>query len=123
MQTANCGASAVAVLFFCHRRSLRDAEADFLGLFSRPEFPQLPFIDKVFDVPFVQVHLSSLIPMILLFRKPSRFPMQFIDKESDAPVVRVQQVWVQFARRQLGSHSCSSSFCVDTVVHIPVVVQ
>ena len=30
---------------------------------------------------------------------------------------------VQTWRRQLSSHSCSSSFCVDTVVHIPVVVQ
>ena len=45
---------------FGRRHSLRDAEADFLGLFSRPKFPQLPFIDEVFDVPLVQVHMSSL---------------------------------------------------------------
>ena len=60
VQTANCGVSAVAVLFLVVGHSLRDAEAVFLGLFSGPEFPQLPFIDKVFDVPFVQVHMSSL---------------------------------------------------------------
>ena len=41
----------------------------------------------------------------------------------DVPVVRSHSSRVQTWRRQLSSHSCSSSFCVDTVVHIPVVVQ
>ena len=60
VQTANCGVSAVAVLFLVVDIPFVTQRLFFLGLFSRPEFPQLPFIDKVFDVPCVQVHMSSL---------------------------------------------------------------
>ena len=42
---------------------------------------------------------------------------------ADVPVVRSCSSRVQTWRRLLSSHSCGSSFCVDTVVHFPVVVQ
>ena len=49
--------------------------------------------------------------------------LQFIDKVFYVPVVQVQQVRGQLARRQSRSHCGSSSFCVDTVVHVPGVVN
>ena len=49
--------------------------------------------------------------------------LQYIDKVFDDLVVQVQQVpRVQTVRRQSSSHSCSS-VQLDTVVHMPVVVQ
>ena len=45
---------------------------------------------------------------------------QLLNTVADVPVVRSHSSRVQTWRRQLSSHSCSSSFCVDTVVHIPV---
>ena len=48
---------------------------------------------------------------------------QLLNTAAVVPVVRSCSSRIQTWRRQLSSHSCSSSFCVDTVVHIPVVVQ
>ena len=48
---------------------------------------------------------------------------QLLITVADVPVARSCSSRVQTWVRPLSSHSCISSFCVDTVVHFPVVVQ
>ena len=68
---------------------------------------------KVVDIPVVTqaILMVSTVPQL-----------QFIDKVIDVSVVQVQQVLGSSLWRQSRSHSCSS-LIVDTVVHMPVVVQ
>ena len=49
--------------------------------------------------------------------------LQLLNTVAVVPVARSCSSRVQTWRRQLSSHSCGSSFCVDTVVHFLVVVQ
>ena len=48
---------------------------------------------------------------------------QLLITVADVPVARSCSSRVQTWGRPLSSRSCSLSFCVDTVVHVPVVVQ
>ena len=74
---------------------------------------------KVVDIPVVtQAILMVSVVLITI----EILQLQFIDKVIDVSVVQVQHVLGCSLWRQSRSHSCSS-LIVDTVVHMPVVVQ
>ena len=74
---------------------------------------------KVVDIPVVTQAIfivSTVLNIIEILQ------LQVVDKVIDVSVVQVQQVLGGNLWRQSRSHSCSS-LIVDTVVHMPVVVQ
>ena len=131
VQTAeNCGVTAVAVRPG-RRHLFRSAEADLHGPGysadhrDSPVAVRFPVVDalccagRAGSLPRRGAEASSIVHTV---RLTMDIP-QLLNTVADVPVVRSHSSRVQTWKRQLSSHSCSSSFCVDTVVHIPVVVQ
>ena len=95
-------------------------------LFVRPGIPQLLtwwstslFTGRAGSLPRRGTEADSMVHTVRLTMDNP----ELLYTMADVPVVRSHSSRVQTWRRQLSSHNCGSSFCVDTVVHIPVVVQ
>ena len=102
------------------------------------EFLQLPLLDQFLTCPLlcnarcavrvvkvvdISVVAQMQFPLVLNVQNTIEIlQLQFIDKVIDACCAGPASSRVQSVRRQSRSHSCSS-LKLDTVVHMPVVVQ